>query len=353
MKGKKGVVESQFNWIFVFIVGAAILLFFVGFIRSQHKQTEQQLGEKIAKDMNTIITQTSISIGKSDIVKLPGTSISFSCIPETCNKQGCTSEFTITDSNVGWPTPVQVLFTPDEIKGNSLVSWALGWNMPYHTTNFLYLTTPEIRYIFMDSDSDNPEIRKLFNEAPELMNKDLIRGSEPVFFQNNYKVRYIYYDDTITSIHPALSSMQSGTVTAVRFVPVPGAEETGEVTFYTNKMGDPYFKEAGKSYYLGRPSIFGAIFSENKEMYECNMKKAFIRLYLATSMYFEVMPAYKNHDKVSDICKSYYEDMSSIAQIGIASQTLDLNQAVTIYENAAKVKELNHDLKIYTCPLIY
>lgn len=351
MKGKKGVMESQFNWLFVFLVGAAILLFFVGFITSQSKQSEQRLGEKVSKDLNTIITQTSISVGKADIVKIPSSSINFNCFPETCNKQGCTSGFTIGGSNVGWPTPVQVLFSPDLIKGNSLVSWSLSWNMPYHATNFLYLTSPQIRYIFVDT---NPEIRKMFADFPDLVNKDLIDiDKDQVFFQNNYKVKLIYYNESISAIPPEITDMPTGSITAVRIMPEPGKEEYGEVTFYQNIRGDQTLYEVDKAKFLGKPSMYGAIFSENIEMYECNMKKALIRLYLATAMYHPVVTNYSNNPGVSDVCQSFFNDITPISQIGIASQSLDLNRAEGIIDNATLVRELNHNLKIFSCPLIY
>ena len=90
MNTKKGGVEVQFNWVFVFVAGTLILAFFVGFVMSQKQVADKKLASRILRDTNTILTQSKLTAGKSDYVPLVKP-LTFSCDPETCTDQGCTS----------------------------------------------------------------------------------------------------------------------------------------------------------------------------------------------------------------------------------------------------------------------
>ena len=342
MMDKKGVIESQFNWIFVFVIGALILLFFVGFVTTQKQQSEQRIGEKIAKDLNTIITQTSVSTGRADVVNIPNKAIEFNCDPEGCGPHGCTSGFTISGTNVGWDTPVQPIFSPDLVKGMSLLSWSLEWSMPYHATNFLYLTSPQVRYVFVGGSG---LINELYNELPATINKEL--SSSTISNKNNYKVKII--SDSVPTLPPALVSIPDKDVVAIVIEEVD--DESGKLIFY-KKQGSGFLREgnADDVWYIGRPLLYGAIFSEDRANYECNMKKALLRLHMATKVYKDVADELSQTQPL--VCQSHY-DYATISQIDSNTQDLDLQKASTIYQNAVKVRGDNHNLKIYSCPLIY
>lgn len=356
---KKGMVESQFNWIFVFVIGAIILVFIVGYVNSQRGNAEVRIGQKTSKDLHTIITHASVSIGKSDIVKLPNTQIELLCDPQTCNTQGCASQFLIAGTNVGWDTPSQVIFSPDLIKGQSMLSWALGWNMPYHAVNFVYLTSPEVRYIFIN-DTNN-KMNAIFEEIPESISKELLQHLDPIFDKNNYKVRMIYYNDgilpekaeetpSLVPIH--LREMPPGDVTAIMITPSSSTEEYGQITFYRNQLIDPNtFQQLNSVFYLGKPSLYGAIFSETKELFECNMKKAFAKLYMTSLVYTNVINTYKNAI-IPDICNDHY-DLTVVEQIKDAAESLNIQTSPIIYQSASQIKTNNQNLKIYSCPILY
>ena len=104
MRNKKAMVETQFNWIFALVIGSIILVMAVGFVTNQREKTEQKVGLTVAKDLNTIIAQTSVSKDQAEEITIPNREIEFSCDPETCGSQGCTSGFEISKSGVGWET---------------------------------------------------------------------------------------------------------------------------------------------------------------------------------------------------------------------------------------------------------
>lgn len=343
------MVETQFNWIFALVIGAIILVMVIGFINSQREKSEQMIGLTIAKDLNTIITQTSVSKDQAEVITIPNKKIEFSCDPESCNTQGCTSGFKIAKSGVGWETPVHVIFSPDVIEGTSLISWSLDWNMPYHATNFIYLTSKDVRYIFV---GDSNLIKKLYADFPSVANKELTNTVNTLTNMNNYKVKLIYYEG-ISPIPSGFVNMPSGSVTAIKIASGEDEEEIGEVSFYRNVRGNPSFTKHADYKYLGLPGLYGAIFAEDVSMYECNMNKAMIRLYLASLVYDKSASNYLNSSDVKSSCKNFY-DKDAIASIGGSARTMNFDlEAENIYESAEELRADNHNLKIYSCPLLY
>ena len=77
MDMKKGVIEVQFNWIFVLIVGAIILAFFVSIVMKQKDLSSGRLGTKLATDLETITTGAEVSVGTAQLIKVPNSLIEF------------------------------------------------------------------------------------------------------------------------------------------------------------------------------------------------------------------------------------------------------------------------------------
>ena len=146
--------------------------------------------------------------------------------------------------------------------------------------------------------------------------------------------------------------MPSGSVSAIKITPSED-EEAGEISFYSNVRGDSSFIKHADYEYLGFPGLYGAIFAEDIDMYECNMNKAMIRLYLASLVCDMSASNYLASSDIKSSCKDFY-DKDAIASIGGSARTMDFNlEAANIYESAEKLRANNHNLKIYSCPLLY
>ena len=61
MENKKGVIEVQFNWVFIIIIGAVIIAFFVNMSMKQKGVSEEKLSVTIAEHMKTILTGAEVT----------------------------------------------------------------------------------------------------------------------------------------------------------------------------------------------------------------------------------------------------------------------------------------------------
>ena len=136
---KKAMIEIQFHWIFILIVGAVILLFFATMIYRQKTVSETGISADVLVNLESIISGSMISTKTLNLLDIPkGTEISY----KDCN------QYEVGPYNK--QTGTIVMFAPKKIAGRKLVTWALDWNVPYRVTNFLYLTSDDVRYILVD-----------------------------------------------------------------------------------------------------------------------------------------------------------------------------------------------------------
>src|SRR3989344_9102992 len=153
MRCKKGVVEVQFNWIFILIAGALILLFFTTIILKQKSSTETKIDISLVSSLQSIISGSGTVSKLADIKTLPRISVGFDC-----------DSFSIGDlrQSVG----KDIVFSPDFLDGRNLVIRTWDWNIPFRITNFLYLTVPQVRYIFVEDGSyESDNLRDILMEA--------------------------------------------------------------------------------------------------------------------------------------------------------------------------------------------
>ena len=146
---KRGVIELQFNWIFILIAGAIIFVFFISIVNKQREFSEIKSSGTIITNLESILTGAQISTNTVNIVDMPKVDIGFEC-----------NRFFI--GPVPKQTKGNVIFSPNLLKGSQIITWALDWNIPYRVTNFLYITDPELRYIIVNNSQNLGQ--KLYNE---------------------------------------------------------------------------------------------------------------------------------------------------------------------------------------------
>ena len=66
---KKAIMETQFVWIFILVVGAVILIFFVGVSKSQRESSEVKSSGVFSKEFDAILS----GIGIPDAFSTPST----------------------------------------------------------------------------------------------------------------------------------------------------------------------------------------------------------------------------------------------------------------------------------------
>ncbi|MFH2027592.1 MAG: hypothetical protein ABIJ08_00500, partial [Nanoarchaeota archaeon] len=292
----------------------------------------------ILTDLDAILTGAKVSTGTVHSVDIPKTEISFDCNSYSVGR----GRISIGD---------KIIFSPDVIKGNKLITWALDWNAPFWINNFLYLTSPEVRYIIVNNPVSNLDDKIKDDWLPDEIIKESVNSMVYIEDKNNYRVRFILIDqDPSVDIDlTGLAGMRDEQVTAIKIVPDGISETIGEISFY-NKTGSSWrFNE--KTPYLSKESMIGAIFASDIDTYNCAMEKAFAKFRIMSSIYENRSRSMYNYYS-SGSCSSAHSlaqaDLSSISNSQFIKLDID-----TIYNNMVDLEQLNGRAQLYSCVLIY
>ena len=326
----KKAFEIQFNWIFVLIAGAAILIFFTAIITEQKDISEKSLRTTVIKNIDAIIAGAGVSTGATSIETIQNSNIEVSC--NRISIEGISKSY----QNL-------ILFAPSLVKGDKFVWQSKDFSVPYRATNLLYVTSDQMRYtIIWDTN-----LAQGINKSLSLhLNKEFYKSMPTIKNSNNYKVRFVTFEAMI-NFPKSLEKMPDSDVTAIK---VSGNNEKGTLEFYQKSKSTWILK--GRSYYITEASLIGAIFSDTIENYECNMLNVFSRLKLVTDVYSERTKKLKSATEAE--CEQAYDNaLVQLSSIGAASLKFD-QQSVDNIANAAKLlSDENKELQKNSCPLVY
>ena len=342
MKNKKAL-EIQFNWIFVLIAGAAILIIFTLLIFKQKSLSESSTDSIALRSMESVVEGTGVSTDTSSVIAVPDLNIEVGCGKISIGK-------------ISKQYPRLVLFSPSSIKGSKIVAQTLSFSAPYKSSNLLFMTSQQIKYILIG----NSDLTKAINKTlPPEINKENFSSYDQskVKNSNNYKVRFIFDNADPTSvIFPnSLSKMTDGDVTALK---ITGDIDKGTLDFFENKAGS--FVSKGTSYYIGKAALMGAIYADTAEHYECNMKNVFARHSMVSDVYVDRTTALYNDDSMSLKCRQAYSNsLPFISSIESVSKNLAGNSPLsqsdmdTIIVDSRSLSAQNDNARDFSCPAIY
>jgi hypothetical protein len=347
---KKAVVSVQFNWMLVLIIGGLILIFFVGIVQKQREISASSIAEAIQVDLQSILTSSHVSTETASIIEIPSTEIKFSCEGFKVGNQ--------------FPAKFLYAFSPDVLRSdrNTISVFAYDWSVPYRITNFLYVTSPDIKYV-VDSNSGNDIINALGNLLPpRYITKD---GKQKLFMNwdkgdtaniantNNYKVRIISFVSGC-SPPPSISNTKPKDVSALCVnLDCSGSFDEqfdckGRLTFGNyNENGD---WTTLTSNFAGKASLLAAIFSENKEIYECGMENAIDRMQDISSIYEKKAENLQTYYSSSPQCPGY---MDALTAIGGIKSVSSISIITSLQTNIESLKTANEQLLASSCPAVY
>jgi len=346
---KRGLIELHFNWIFILIAGAIIFVFFINIVNKQKDLSEIKTSVTIVTSLESILTGAQVSTDTINIVDLPKVDIGFEC-----------NRYFI--GAVPKQIKGNVIFAPSLLKGKKLITWALDWNMPYRVTNFLYLTDPQLRYVIVHDSATQPIAAKIYEELPQEMNKELIENLNDFNNKNNYKVKFIFLTTPGNTVLTKLSNMANEDVTAINLTDIGTSNiipNTGTVGFFQKK--ENIWESKGTTYYLKKESLFGAIFADDIDVYNCVMKKAFKKLNLVSKIYSERSEKLSINYGVGDKCYSPHSSANTpLSSMEITSaEELDnfpnngLPKMNAMKEYNTNIKNENQRAQLFSCALIY
>lgn len=331
---KRGEVEIQFNWILILVAGALIFLFFFSIINWIRDNSAKTTAMKLSSYLDSIFTGSSVTQYTINVITFPGKEIEFKCDKYWVNK---ISKVDINN---------KIIFAPSRIEGNQLVTWSLSWDVPFRVADFLFVSSPQIRYIFIGSGGLFDDLKELF---PEELNPEF--NPSTIEDLNNFKVRFIYVDTPPqNSDIQELKKMSAEDVTALYI-----DSDSGTIDFYrkshpSTPAGFKSYSTISSSGYFGQASLIGAIFSENPEDYICNMEKAAKRLVYTAQIYQNrsaFLSSYYYNEGDTDCELAHQADFDSLIN---AAKTNNFANLETLSNN---IKDRNENAQKKSCALIY
>jgi len=355
------MVEVQFNWIFILIVGVIILFFFVGVSQWYRSGQETKIANDVLLDIETVLRYTGASKDTAQKLNMPNVKLVFSCDPEGCTDWGCTSSFEFEDTGVHKDTKMDIVFSQHEIETDQLNAWSLQWAVGYKIENFLYLSTPDIKFYLVYDEGSRAFAKTVFSKMGENKYVDikLINGSKvpDQEYKDEHLVKYVMFYEPAPpkklEVHPSMKEAGRWDV-----IFVDGDEDYGSVQF---SMIDDDLRKPDpdtESTYLGLPALIGAIYSEDYENYRCHFIKALLRLRAVNEIYMERTDALDIIYDGDPTCGYFYEidefmkihdaldELSKLKNFEVA----DANLIIGAINN---IKDTNALADLSSCPSIY
>lgn len=259
---KKSQIEIQFNWIFILIAGGLILTFFVFIIKGHGKTAEQTFSIETLTKLDAIITGQEATEGKEDMIDV---------------SKELVLEFDCVGYSIGGvapkPTTSSVVFSPSSTKG-TLLTWTKSWDAPFRVMNFIYITSSNIKYYIIAEDiTEGGLANRIYEELPGNLDKALVKYpddyDDEIEHHNNYHVRLVYVDISEEFSFPAdLEKLKNDEASAL-FV-----DSNNQEVEFLRKEGNTFVPETIGFSYFGDVFLYGAVYSGNAELYECNLEKA-------------------------------------------------------------------------------
>ncbi len=291
---RKGQLSLPFNWIYVLIAGAVILLFFVGIVVKQMISSEQQLGTEINRILESIFG--AIASAESTKVVLQTGGLSEETITFECHDK--TTYYGIKGKGSPATDTTMPLFAPAEISSGEMLLWSLPYSLPFKVIDFLYLTVPNIQYVLI---GNNLQVQEFLKEAKSSKAQS---GGEAKFViaaarvddlnslnsfplaEGKVKVRIVDYSNSGLQnlpIPPALQGRSDAQVSAVVFDGSTATFLVKKGTAWKSEGSSPLFSLGGELDAVR----YAAIFSDHKEMFDCGMQKALQRAEHVSQVYQE------------------------------------------------------------------
>ncbi len=337
---KKGEIEIQFNWILILVAGALIFLFFFSIAKWVRDNSARTSAIKLSNYLDSIFTGSAVTQHTVNVIDFPGEMIEFEC-----------NSYRVNNYDRGVDINNKIIFAPTSIESSQLLTWSLSWDVPFRSVDFLFISSPQIRYIFIGNGWLFDDLKDLF---PEDLNAEFYDSNSvpPIKDLNNYKVRIIYVDSTKKDPHiSTLKKMSAEDVTALE---IDSTLDT--INFYrkSHPSTPPSYKfystQTSSFNYFGQASLIAAIFSENPDDYICNMEKAAKRL-------VHIAQIYQNR---SAYLQSYYQmkgdfdcESAHAADFNSLISAANSNNFALLKTYAKSIEDKNTNAQKNSCALIY
>jgi len=350
-------IQVSLHWLFVMVVGAVILIFFLSIVMQQRRISEENQLFELRNTMNSYI-EGGRGLDRGLIsVSTFGAEIEYEC---SLIGVGCSCNL-IFNNKISLNLDNNVVFAPSDLGEDNIFLSTSPWRSPYKVTNFVYLINPEERFILVYDSSDSSLKKKVedifYNELPDSIDKQLIPSSlrEPIEFKdlNFPRRKVIIFGKLPNNVPPQLPEFANNKNTFIVNIPFVLAE-SDKVNFYSyNELTDRFEPET-QSFYVGDSSLIGSFYIDNSQNYDCAMQKAFLNLHTVNKVMRERTKLLSGLSH----CSTFYGDSQIELFDEIRKLTKDPSNWAQIdfpklLNNFDKLKQQNNIIEGQGCPLLY
>ena len=341
---RRAQVQVQFTWIFSLFAGALILLFFITFILRQKDVSERGLSAKVSAKLDAVLTLAQSSLQTSNNVTIPG-DLGFDCTG-------------FVYGGARRPYGNALVFAPGLIQGKLLITYADGWDVPYRASNLLYLTSPRVRYIFLNNSET---VHSLFEAMPDAATKQSVEWNitlmASIMPRNDDYVRIILgaSSSTLPSYLPGLDALSPEEVGVLGVSRSVSETDAFTVTFYTRNPGAPVMYSPGEVFgVVGEEMALAAVYS-SAELFNCTYSRALDHLEHITAVYYQrsrdLLASYRGPGTCAQLYGAAGSSLSAIRRE--AQRPPTLMSAEAIAANMTALADANQRLKLFSCPTVY
>ena len=252
----RGQISLQFNWIFVLIIGAVILAFFLTVINNQEKRADAEEATELVKTVDNVFTAIGTNPDTVETFTISQADIRFDCEPGL-------SQYYIQGAGPV-DTSHQAIFVPATVEGKEVTMWTQTWHAPFPAMVVTHLASDRMTFLFVNDSMTTIE-ESLYREMPDEFDKHLLTKAQLNGVSETGYDRYVIIttDDSLN----APSDIEDEAHVRVIAPSNTGQYPTGNVTFKhgSNKKNKTYVTE---------PMLWGAIFTEDASTYDCTVAKA-------------------------------------------------------------------------------
>ena len=328
---KRGQVEITFNWVYILIAGAVILLFFVGIVFKQKAISEEHLSTDVVRIMESIFTAAQSSEKTKSSIPVGGLSdktFYFHC-------EDGVGEYGLEGLSVRVQNSLYPLFAPSSVKSSRLILWSLPYILPFKITDFLMVTSINHYYYFLGegqgfSDEFIRGAIDLKDPSVSIKAEKVLLIEEITLKNSPAQVRIIDAEGFLTDgarIPANLQTIKDEDLTAVSFI--------GQSLNFFRKQGSVWSRLNSQPISIvsaadERAAKYAAVFTEDPDIYLCNMQKAYRRIKLIAEIYGSKL------DELKTYYQSAGESGSCLGFIdGFTEAEGNIKDTLTIYKNKA------------------
>jgi len=340
---RKGVVDVQFNWIFVMIAGVVMFLFIISIVFAQKRSADTQAGISAMNQIATLIKGKQQSANVYSEITIPQTNVNFRCDPTT-------NYFTFKIENAErTQLPTEIMFAPEELSTNKIIIWSQAFTIGFPVSVFTYITTSN-SMILIYNTSDNTYAQQIYNDLPNNVSKRYIASSSEISAYQKYAhLKVICFDNDCPikefeyiKISPAFNPAISGA----------GLYDYGNITFHKKgaNLPDPLSQT---TYYVTKSGLYGAIFSDNVGYYNCQMSRALKQFEVKRSLLENRILLMQDAYDFSSVCRQALNTTLEYDINKMKDPVLNADNVSSLYLNSKYLDTGNVDLELSSCPQIY